>query len=139
MQSTKRIVDLEEEASLLYEDTESMERSFVTCTGKKQRDMFDADDEPVIGEAIDQVFRRYKFLPPAKLLGFISEDPRSVCGRIKKVVILGGRKFTKVLYKGRIVRIDANKVVTLRSRFGKSVLWGYRGECMHTELTRKIG
>ena len=138
VQANKRIRELEEGVGSLYQDLESMERSFGTYTDKKKRDAFDAANEPLIGEVLDQVFRRYKFLPLTKLLGFTPEDPRSVCGRIKKVVVLGGRKFTKPLYRGRIVRMAVNKLVALRSRFGKAVLGGYRGECVHAELARKI-
>ena len=138
VKATKRIIELEKEVGSLYEDMESMEHGFGTYTGKKKRNAFDAANEPLIGEVLDQVFRRYKFLPLSKLLGFTPEDPRSVCGRIKKVVVLGGRKFTKTLNRGRIVRIAVNKIVTLRSRFGKAVMGGYRGECMHAELARNI-
>ena len=138
VKATKRINELEQEVGSLYEDMESMEHGFGTYTGKKKRNAFDAANEPLIGEVIDQVFRRYKFLPLSKLLDFTPEDPRSVCGRIKKVVVLGGRKFTKPLYRGKIVRIAVNKLVTLRSRFGKAVMGGYRGECMHAELARNI-
>ena len=90
VQANKRIGELKEEVGSLYQDLESMERSFGTYTGKKKRDAFDAANEPLIGEVLDQVFRRYKFLPLTKFLGFTPEDPRSVCGRIKKVVVLGG-------------------------------------------------
>ena len=138
VKATKRIIELEQEVGSLYEDMESMEHGFGTYTGKKKRNAFDAANEPLIGEVLDQVFRRYKFLPLSKLLGFTPEDPRSVCGRIKKVVVLGGRKFTKTLYRGRIVRIAVNKIVTLRSRFGKAVMGGYRGECMRAGLALKI-
>ena len=138
VKATERIIELEQEVGSLYEDMESMEHGFGTYTGKKKRNAFDAANEPLIGEVLDQVFRRYKFLPLSKLLGFTPEDPRSVCGRIKKVVVLGGRKFTKTLYRGRIVRIAVNKIVTLRSRFGKAVMGGYRGECMRAKLSLKI-
>ena len=37
----------------------------------------------------------------------------------------------KALYKGRMIRTAVNNVVTLRPRFGKAVLGGYRGECVH--------
>ena len=125
VKSNQRVLELEGEIGAMYEDMESMEQSYGSFTGKKKRDTFDATNKAIIGEVVDQVFRVYKFLPPSKLLGFTPEDPKSVCRRIKKVVVLGGIEFTKPLWKGRICRISVNKVVQLRTRFGRTVQSGY--------------
>ena len=135
VKASQRVLELENEVGTMYEDMESMERSFGSFTGKKKRDTFDATNEAIIGEVIDQLFRVYKFLPTNKLLGFTPEDAMSVCGRIKKVVVLGGRKFNKPLWKGRIIKTAVNKVVQLRTRYAKTVQGGYRGERVHATIT----
>ena len=135
VKASQRVLELENEVGTMYEDMESMERSLGSFTGKKKRDTFDATNEAIIGEVIDQLFRVYKFLPTNKLLGYTPEDLMSVCGRITKVVVLGRRKLNKALWKGRIIRTVVSKVVQLRTRYGKTVQGGYRGERVHAVIT----
>jgi len=41
------------------------------------------------------VFQRYKFLPRDGWMDYTPEISKSVCGRVKSVAVLGGRRFNK--------------------------------------------
>ena len=131
----RQLMAREEELGAVYADMNSMvDRNYQGRSTKnsKNRDDFDHANEQAIKDETEKIFRDFKFLPKHYWLAFTPDDPKSVCGRVKKVVVLLGRKFNQHLWTLRISKMLIHAVVSLRTKFSQCTQNGFRG--MHCDL-----
>ena len=126
-----KLLEMDRELGAVYADMEVLAGGAGKYARSTQcvmrRDDFHHANKEAIADLVEGVFCSYKFLLCEAWLAFIPNDKKSVCGCIKMVVVLGGRRFNQHLWTTRLCKMIVNCVVRLRTKYDTAIRKGYLG------------
>jgi hypothetical protein len=129
----QRLAMAQDEIAGLYEDIDKMDRGDTARRGRrapKNYDSWDNANHSSVDAVCDETFLQHKFLKREAFIKYTPTDPKSLCGRIRKVLVYergSVRKWSQRVWTMRAVPMIIERFKVLRSNYNTAVRDAFRG------------